>query len=181
MRKIIFLLVGIFFGLTSFSQKKTFYDFKVKDIDGNEVDLHKYKGKKLMIVNVASKCGEYTLHYKELEWLYKNYKDSNFVILAFPCNDFYQQEPGTNEEIKAFCKEKYGVTFPLMAKISTKGNDMCPLYKWLQYKSENGVRDADVKWCFDKFMILEDGSWGGYIPSDVKPNYRVIIDIIMDR
>ena len=173
-------VVGIILGITSFSQKKTFYDFKVKDIDGKEVDLHKYKGKKILVVNTASECG-YTPQYKELEALYKNYKDSNLVILGFPCNDFNGQEPGTEKDIKTFCEKNYGVTFPMMAKISVKGKDTCPLYSWLQHKDENGVQDNDVKWNFNKFMIREDGTWGGYLPSKILPNDRVIIDFIMDR
>jgi len=175
------LSLGKGFGWTAFSQtKKTFYDFTMKDIDGNIVDLHKYKGKKVLVVNTASECG-YTPQYKELEWLYKNYKDSNLVIIGFPCNDFNGQEPKGEKDIKQFCEKNYGVTFPMMAKVVVKGKDMCPLYSWLQKKDENGVQDNDVKWNFNKFMINEDGTWGGYLPSKILPDNKVVIDWIMGR
>ena len=180
MKNYILILAGMTVATLSFAQKQSIYDFKVKDIDGKEVDLHKYKGKKLLIVNTASECG-YTPQYKELEWLYTHYKDSNLVILGFPCNDFSGQEPGTEKEIKAFCTKNYGVTFPMMAKISVKGKECAPIYDWLQHKSGNGVQDNDVKWNFNKFMISEDGSFQGYLPSKILPNDRVIIDWIMDR
>ncbi len=180
MKNSIFLFL-ILMTTLSFSQtKKSFYDFKVKDLDGNDVDLHKYKGKKLLVVNTASECG-YTPQYKELESLFKTYKDSNFVLLGFPCNDFGGQEPGTPTEIKTFCSKNYGVTFPIMAKIAVKGKDICPLYSWLQKKDENGVQDNDVKWNFNKFMISETGEWQGYLPSKIQPKDRVITDWIMDR
>jgi glutathione peroxidase len=180
MKKYILLFAGILIASLSFSQKKSFYDFKVKDIDGNEVDLKKYKGKKVLVVNVASKCG-YTPQYKDLEKLYLRYKDSNFVILGFPCNDFNEQEPGTPQEIKTFCSKNYGVTFPIMAKISVRGKEMAPLYDWLQHKDGNGVQDNDVKWNFNKFMISEEGAFQGYLPSPILPNDKVITDWIMDR
>ncbi len=165
---------------SSKGDKKSFYDFKVKDLEGNEVDLKKYKGKKVLVVNVASECG-YTPQYKELESLYKNYKDSNLVILGFPCNDFGGQEPGTAKEIKTFCEKNYGVTFPIMEKVAVKGKEAAPIYTWLQKKDENGVQDNDVKWNFNKFMISETGEWQGYLPSKIKPNDKIIIDWIMDR
>lgn len=180
MKKLALIFAGLIITTLSFSQKKTFYDFKVKDIDGNEVDLKKYKGKKILVVNVASECG-YTPQYKQLEWLYKNYKDSNLVIIGFPCNDFSGQEPKSESEIKTFCTKNYGVTFPMMSKIVIKGKDGHPLYNWLQRKSENTVQDNDVKWNFNKFMISEDGSWQGYLPSNILPNDKLIIDWIMDR
>ncbi len=180
MKKIALLFAGVIIATLAFSQKKTFYDFKVKDIDGNEVDLKKYKGKKILVVNVASECG-YTPQYKQLEWLYKNYKDSNLVIIGFPCNDFNGQEPKPEKDIKAFCTKNYGVTFPMMSKIVIKGKDAHPLYNWLQKKAENGVQDNEVKWNFNKFMISEDGSWQGYLPSAILPNDKLIIDWVMDR
>lgn len=174
-------MAGILVATLSMSQtKKSFYDFKVKDIDGKEIDLKQYKGKKVLVVNVASECG-YTPQYKELQELYKNYKDSNLVILGFPCNDFNGQEPGTAKEIKSFCQKNYGVTFPIMEKIVIKGKDCHPLYSWLQHKEENGVQENDVKWNFNKFMIGDDGSWQGYLPSKIKPDDRIITDWIMDR
>jgi glutathione peroxidase len=180
MKNLVLIFAGMLIAMVSFSQKKSFYDFKVKDIDGNEVDMKKYKGKKVLIVNVASECG-YTPQYKDLETLYRNYKDSNLVILGFPCNDFSEQEPKVEKDIKAFCQKNYGVTFPMMSKIVIKGDGGHPLYKWLQTKTENGVQDNDVKWNFNKFMISEDGSFQGYLPSKILPNDRIIIDWVMDR
>ncbi len=181
MKTALFIFAGIFLTNISFAQnKRTFYDFKVKDIEGNDVDLHKYKGKKILVVNVASECG-YTPQYKELEWLYKNYKDSNLVILGFPCNDFNGQEPKGEKDIKAFCQKNYGVTFQMMSKITVKGKDCTPIYFWLQHKEENGVQDNDVKWNFNKFMISENGEWQGYLPSKILPNDKIITDWIMDR
>lgn len=176
----VILLSAFFFFSFWHGGKKSFYDFKIKDIDGKEVDLRKYKGKKILVVNVASECG-YTPQYKELEWLYRNYKDSGLVILAFPCNDFGGQEPGTAVQIKSFCQKNYGVSFPIMEKVTIKGENCHPLYKWLQKKEENGVQDNEVKWNFNKFMISENGEWQGYLESRVLPNNKVIIDWIMDR
>jgi glutathione peroxidase len=137
--------------------KQTFHDFKVKDIDGKDVDLAVYKGKKVLVVNVASKCG-LTPQYKDLQALYDSYKDKNFVIIGFPANNFMGQEPGTNAEIKEFCTLNYGVTFPMMDKISVKGKNQAPLYKWLTEKSENGKIDQEVTWNFQKFLIDEYGN-----------------------
>ena len=138
------------------AQNKTLHDFTVKTIDGAEFPLSAFKGKKVLIVNVASKCG-LTPQYKDLQALYEKYKDRDFVIIGFPANNFGGQEPGTNEEIKAFCTLNYGVTFPMMQKISVKGDDMAPLYRWLTLKSENGKDDAEVTWNFQKFVIDENG------------------------
>lgn len=135
---------------------KSFYDFKVKDIMGNNYDLSALKGKKVMVVNVASKCG-FTPQYKQLQELYEKYKDDNFVIIGFPSNDFGNQEPGTNIEIMEFCTSNYGVTFPIMSKISVKKEGQDPLYKWLTNKSENGSIDQEVTWNFQKYLINEDG------------------------
>lgn len=136
--------------------KKSLYDFKATTIDGQPFDLSTLKGKKVLVVNVASKCG-YTPQYAQLEELYKKYRAGNFVIIGFPANNFMGQEPGTNAEILEFCTSKYNVTFPMMAKISVKGKDIDPLYNWLTSKEENGVLDAPVKWNFQKFMIDEKG------------------------
>jgi len=157
MNKIVLLLLFTFIIFTDISaQEKTLYDFKVKDIDGKEFDFSTLKGKKVLIVNVASKCG-LTPQYAQLEELYQKYKDDNFIIIGFPCNDFKEQEPGTNEEIKEFCTLNYGVTFPIMDKISVKVPNKAPIYKWLTEKSENGKFDAEVQWNFQKFMIDENG------------------------
>lgn len=136
--------------------QKTIYDFTMKDIDGKNVPLSQYKGKVILIVNTASKCGN-TPQYEDLENLYKKYKDNNFVILGFPANNFLSQEPGSNEEIKQFCTLNYGVSFPMFSKISVKGNDIDPLYQYLTNKSENGVLDASVSWNFQKFLINKKG------------------------
>ncbi|MGM5630544.1 glutathione peroxidase [Apibacter raozihei] len=135
---------------------KSLYDFKVNDINGKIFDLSELKGKKVMIVNVASKCGN-TPQYADLEKLYQDYKEKNFVILGFPANNFLEQEPGTNEDIKKFCTLNYGVTFPMMSKISVKGSDMAPLYQWLTQKKENGKLDSEVEWNFQKYLIDENG------------------------
>ena len=138
----------------TFSQK-SFYDFKVKDINGKEFNLASLKGKKVLVVNTASKCGN-TPQYKDLEALYLKYKDE-MVIIGFPANNFGSQEPGTATEIRKFCTDNYGVTFPMMEKISVKGEDMAPIYKWLTSKKENGVMDSEVKWNFQKYLIGENG------------------------
>lgn len=132
---------------------KSALDFKVKTIDGKEVSLDKYKGKVVMIVNVASKCG-LTPQYEGLETLYKKYKDKDFVILGFPANEFGKQEPGTNEEIKEFCTSKYNVDFDMFSKIVVKGKGQSPLYKYLTSKSKPS---GDIKWNFEKFLIDREG------------------------
>lgn len=153
---------------------KSFYDFKVKDIIGNEYDLSALKGKKVMVVNVASKCG-FTPQYKQLQELYDKYKDDNFVIIGFPSNDFGNQEPGTNKEIMEFCTSNYGVTFPIMSKINVKKDGQDPLYKWLTNKSENGQIDQEVTWNFQKFLINEEGKLEGVYLPKVNPLDEKII------
>ena len=142
--------------LVTAPMSKTIYDFKMKNIDGKEVSLSDYKGKVVMIVNVASLCGN-TPQYKDIEAMYEKYKDKGLVVLGFPANNFMGQEPGSDEKIKAFCTREYAVTFPMFSKISVKGDDMHPLYKFLTSKAENGVIDAPVKWNFQKFLIGKDG------------------------
>lgn len=156
------------------SDKSTFYQFleanpnaKVKTIDGTEFDYAQLKGKKVLIVNTASECG-YTPQYEELEKLYQAYKDK-LIILGFPANNFGGQEPGTNEEIKEFCKSKYSVTFPMFEKISVLGDDMAPLYKWLTSKDLNGWNDQQPKWNFNKYLLDEEGNLVKYYSSAVKP------------
>jgi glutathione peroxidase len=161
-------------------EKKTFYDFKVMTIDGQPFDLSTLKGKKVLVVNTASKCG-YTPQYAQLEEVYKKYGGDKFTIIGFPANNFMSQEPGTNEEIKQFCSLNYGVTFQMMAKISVKGKDIAPLYKWLTSKDENGVMDAPVKWNFQKFMINENGNIVGMVPPGEKPDTDKIIDWITSK
>ncbi len=155
--KIIMMALALVLMVNGLSaQSKLIYDFKATTLDGQKFDLSSLKGKKVMVVNTASKCG-LTPQYASLEKLYEQYKDQNFVIIGFPANNFASQEPGTNAEIKTFCTQNYGVTFPMMSKISVKGEDMDPLYKWLTNKSENKVVDAPVQWNFQKFLINEKG------------------------
>jgi len=148
------LLLMIFVSSQAISQQ--IYDYKVDDIDGEPFDLKKLKGKKVMIVNTASKCG-LTPQYEELEKLYKTYKDQDFIIVGFPTNDFLNQDPGSNEQIKSFCLKNYGVTFPMMSKISVKGKEKHPLYEYLTSKALNKLEDNKVKWNFQKYLIDEKG------------------------
>jgi glutathione peroxidase len=136
--------------------KETIYQFKVEDLSGDTFDFASLKGKKILIVNTASKCG-LTPQYKDLEAVYKEYKDKGFVIVGFPANNFASQEPGTNKEIETFCQQNYGVTFPMMNKVSVKGDDMCDVYKFLTQKSKNGLQDSEVEWNFQKYLINEKG------------------------
>lgn len=154
--------------IAGFAQSSGFYDFKVKTLEGKDFDFASLKGKKVMVVNTASKCG-FTPQYKELEEVYVKNQD-NLVIIGFPANNFMNQEPGTAEDIRKFCTEKYGVSFPMMAKISVKGDDMAPLYKWLTSKVKNGVMDSEVKWNFQKYLIDEKGNLVDVIYSKEKPD-----------
>lgn len=147
------------------SGTKSLHDFKVKTLEGKDFSFANLKGKKVLIVNTASECG-YTPQYKDLEALYEKYSSKNFTIIGFPCNDFGGQEPGTSTDIKAFCTKNYGVTFPMMEKVSIATS---PVYKWLTSKAENGVLDATVKWNFNKFLVDENGKLAKYLPSSVKP------------
>jgi glutathione peroxidase len=153
---------------------KSFYDYTVSDIDGNTFKLSSLKGKKVLVVNTASKCGN-TPQYADLEKLYLEFKERNFVIIGFPANNFMGQEPGNNEEIKNFCTVNYGVTFPLMSKISVKGKDKDPLYEWLTSKELNGVMDSEVTWNFQKYMIDEEGKLVGMVTPREKPYSEKII------
>ena len=135
---------------------KSIYDFKMKSIDGDQVSLSSYKGKVVLLVNVASKCG-FTPQYAGLEKVYEKYKDRGFVIVGVPANNFAQQEPGTNEEIKTFCSRKYNVTFPMMSKVSVLGEDKTPLYVFLTDKSANPKVGGDIKWNFTKFLFDREG------------------------
>ncbi len=156
MKKILIAIV-LLFTITGLSaQSKVLYDFKATSLDGQSFDLASLKGKKVMVVNTASKCG-LTPQYASLQKLYEKYKDKNFVIVGFPANNFASQEPGSNKEISEFCTKNYGVTFPMMSKISVKGDDIDPLYKWLTNKAENKVLEAPVQWNFQKFLIDEKG------------------------
>ena len=146
---------------------KNIHGFKVEALDGTTIDFASFKGKKILIVNTASECG-YTPQYKDLEKLYETYKDK-LVVIGFPANNFGGQEPGTNSEIKTFCTKNYGVSFPMAAKVSVKGEDMAPIYQWLTQKSKNGVLDAEIKWNFNKFLVDENGHMMYKFESRVTP------------
>jgi len=157
--------------------KETIYQFKVKDLTGKEFDFATLKGKKVIIVNTASKCG-LTPQYKDLEALYKEYKDKGLVIVGFPANNFASQEPGTNKDIAEFCELNYGVTFPMMEKISVKGEDMAPVYQFLTQKSKNGVQDSEVEWNFQKYLINERGELEKVIHPQTLPTDPQVTDWI---
>ena len=137
-------------------KKMSIHEFKVENINGEEFDFSSLNGKKIMVVNTASKCG-LTPQYEKLEALYQKYKNDNFIIIGFPSNDFMGQEPGSNEEIIAFCKKNYGVSFPMMSKVKVKGNDKCDIYSFLTSKSQNGLEDNKVQWNFQKYLLDENG------------------------
>ena len=176
MKKITLVLGLIILTTVAFSQQ-SFYDFKVKDIDGKDFDLSSLKGKKVLVVNTASKCG-FTPQYKQLESLFKTYGGDKFTIIGFPANNFMSQEPGTNKEIAEFCEKNYGVTFKMMSKISVKGDDMDPVYQWLTSKSKNGVMDSDVKWNFQKYLVDENGKLVNVFYSKVLPDDEQIVSWI---
>ncbi|MDX6182826.1 glutathione peroxidase [Flavobacterium sp. Fl-77] len=192
MKKILFLAIGLLVASTQMHSqtsktklpktnknmtKGTIYQFKVEDLSGDTFDFASLKGKKVMIVNTASKCG-LTPQYKDLEAIYKQYKDKGFVIIGFPANNFASQEPGTNKEIETFCQQNYGVTFPMMDKVSVKGNDMCEVYKFLTQKSKNGLQDSDVEWNFQKYLINEKGELEKVIMPRTLPTDPEIINWI---
>jgi glutathione peroxidase len=154
-------------------QNKSIYDFKVLALNGDTIDFASFKGKKILIVNTASKCG-FTPQYEGLEKLYEKYKE-RLVIVGFPANNFLYQEPGSNEKIQEFCKKNYGVTFPMAAKISVKGKNIAPIYKWLCNKEENAVMDAKITWNFNKFLLDENGKLIAHFTSKVTPMSEEII------
>lgn len=154
-----------------------FYDLTAKTIDGEELSFEQFKGKKVLIVNVASKCG-LTPQYEELETLFKMYGGDKFTIIGFPANDFMKQEPGSEEEIKTFCETNYGVTFQMMSKISVKGDDMHPVYQWLTQKNKNSVEDTEVKWNFQKYLIAANGTYVEMFTPRTKPLSEEIVNQI---
>ena len=179
---ILLFLIGIMIGKAQTKKQmndQTIYQFEVEDITGKAFPLSNLQGKKVMIVNTASKCG-LTPQYKELEALYQQYKDKDFVIIGFPANNFLKQEPGTNEEIATFCQVNYGVSFPMMSKISVKGKDMHPLYQFLTQKSKNGVADSKVSWNFQKYLIGKDGHLEKVIDPKTLPNDPEVIQWISE-
>ena len=156
---------------------QTIFQFTVADINGDSFDFCSLEGKKIMIVNTASDCG-LTPQYKSLQSLYEKYQNSNFVIVGFPANNFLAQEPGTNKDINAFCKANYGVSFPMMGKISVIGKNIHPLFKFLTSSSENGVMDSKVTWNFQKFLINSKGILEKVIPPRTQPNDPEVIQWI---
>ena len=159
------------------TDNQTIYQFTVEDINGKPFALADLKGKKVMIVNTASKCG-LTPQYKELEALYQQYKDRDFIIIGFPANNFLGQEPGSNEQIASFCSINYGVSFPMMSKISVKGKEMHPLYQFLTQKEKNGVEDSKVQWNFQKYLIGKDGRLEKVIAPRTLPSSEEVIQWI---
>jgi glutathione peroxidase len=182
MKALFFLVITLIINsqLIKSQEYKTLYDFNVKTIDGRDYNLAELRGKKVLIVNTASKCGN-TPQYEDLQKLYELYGGENFIIMGFPANNFMGQEPGSNKEIAEFCKINYGVTFPMMEKISVKGKDIHPLYAWLTQKSQNGKINADVTWNFQKFMIDEQGKVVGYVKPSVNPISDEIISWITGK
>ncbi len=179
---ILSLFFLLLFTTTLFSQNEdekdyTIYQYTVEDIYGDDFDFNELFGKKVMIVNTASKCG-YTPQYEELEKLYQRFKDKNFIIVGFPSNDFGKQEPGTNEEIAQFCKKNYGVTFPMMSKITVVGKNKHSIYRFLTEKSKNNVLDTKVRWNFQKYLIDERGYLIKEFSSNVSPLDKEIVEWI---
>jgi glutathione peroxidase len=189
MKKTACMSILVFAGLASVAQadeaKKdnmttkptTVYDFSVKDIDGNAVKLDAYRGKVLLVVNVASRCGYTKRNYKELEPLYRKNKDKGFEVLAFPANNFMGQEPGSNAEIKQFCTKRFDVSFPLFAKVSVKGKDICPLYAFLTSQPDKDLK-GDIKWNFEKFLISRDGEVIARFSSSTAPSDTRLITAV---
>lgn len=162
------ILLTIFGITSSFAQiPKSIHSFKVESLDGKTIDFSKFKGKKILIVNTASECG-FTPQYEDLEKLYEMYKNK-LVVVGFPANNFGGQEPGTNEEIGTFCKKNYGVTFPMAAKVSVKGSDKAPIFKFLTDKNLNGVKNTTILWNFTKFLLNEKGELIDTFISTTKP------------
>ncbi|MDR0711826.1 MAG: glutathione peroxidase [Prevotellaceae bacterium] len=171
------MLGAITFGSTRAQPVKSLYDFKIETLDGKTLSLNTLRGKKVMIVNTASRCG-YTKQYANLQSLYEQYKMHDFEIVGFPANNFKNQEPGSNEEIAAFCAKNYGVTFLMSAKIDVVGEAQYPLYRWLTTKSENGVMDSEVKWNFQKYLVDETGKLVGVAYSKETPDSDRIVEWI---
>ncbi|MGB1305927.1 MAG: glutathione peroxidase [Flavobacteriales bacterium] len=158
----------------NYEDNLSFYDIKVKTIDGEDFDLSTFKGKKLLVVNVASKCG-LTPQYKQLEELYKEYKNQNFTVLAFPSSDFANQEYTDSQKISSFCQKNYGVTFPIFEKVSVKGKSKHYIYQWLTEKNKNGKKNVSVLWNFQKFIIDENGQWVDYFLPTTSPKSKKIV------
>jgi glutathione peroxidase len=178
------LLAGIALMLTGASARaaegdnvKGPLDFKMKDIKGKELDLSQYKGKVVLLVNVASRCG-YTPQYRGLEKLYEDYKDKGLVVIGIPANEFGKQEPGSNEQILEFCETNYKVTFPLLSKVVVKGEGMVPLYEYLTSKKNNPEHGGDIQWNFTKFLVGRDGQVKARFEPAVKPDSEEMVGVV---
>ena len=184
MKKVVLMMFVMIFaagclmsGSTAELKEKSILDFKMKDIDGKDVKLDKYKGNVLLVVNTASKCG-YTPQYQGLEAIYEKYKSQGFYVLGFPANNFGGQEPGSEAEIKEFCESKYKVTFPMFAKISVKGGNQDPLYKFLTGKETNPQFAGDISWNFNKFLVDKNGKVVARFSSDDTPESEAVTQAI---
>lgn len=176
MKIILTILLATMMTFLNHSEIKGIYDFPVTDIDGNELNLEQYKGKVLLIVNVASKCG-YTPQYEGLQAIYEEYEEDGLVILGFPANNFKGQEPGTEEDIKEFCTLNYGVTFPMSSKVSVLGDDQDPLFTYLT-SQPNKDFEGEIKWNFEKFLIDKEGNLIRRFRSSVKPESKELTSAI---
>jgi glutathione peroxidase len=170
------LVLGLVMLMVGSAVAANIYDFTLPSIDGKPMPLAEFKGKVVLVVNVASRCG-YTPQYSALESLYEKYKDQGFVIVGFPANNFGAQEPGTNEEIKTFCSRKYNVTFPMYSKVSVKGGDQTPLYQYLTKQTGSGIA-GDIKWNFTKFLVDRNGNVVERFESAVTPDSKEIVSAV---
>jgi len=180
MRLTLLIITFMMTSKAAVSQEKgddTIFQFTVKNIEGDDFDFSALKGKKIMIVNTASKCG-LTPQYEKLQALYDKYGEGDFVIVGFPANNFLRQEPGSDEEIATFCERNYGVTFPIMSKISVKGKDMHPVYEFLTQEAKNGVVNSSVSWNFQKYLINPDGRLARVVSPRTQPDDPSVISWI---
>ncbi len=171
------LIVSLLTLLVSVSAQTNFYSFVVKDIEGNDFHFSSLKGKKVLIVNTASKCSS-TKQYEMLQVLYEKYSKNGFVVIGFPANNFSNTEPGSDADIRKFCTLTYHVNFPLMSKSSVKGDDISEVFSWLTHKEKNGIMDSEVEWNFQKYLINENGTLEKVLPPGTKPYDKEIINWI---
>lgn len=178
--KLKLLIISLLVSVHISGQLKTLYDFKANTIDGKEFDFSTLKGKKVLIVNTATECS-LAPQFKKLQELYEEFGGDDFEIIAFPCNDFGNQEPGNNEEIMEVCKNKYAVTFQMMEKIKIKGDDCHPIYKWLTSSEENGTLQAKVTWNYQKFLIDKEGKVVDSLSPISSPKSKRITEWLMEN
>ncbi len=177
--KLNLLLIAVLLSVQIMGQEKTLYDFKATTIDGSEFDFSTLKGKKVLVVNIATECS-LAPQLEKLQELYEEYGGDDFEIIAFPCNDFGKQEPGENEEIKEVCTIKYAISFPVMEKITIKGDNMHPIYKWLTSSEENGVLESKVTWNYQKFLIDKNGQVVDTFSPISSPKSNRIVEWLME-